>query len=112
MFESGSRECPFHTLYIRIAYQNYTIAVKPLEPILICYIFQGQSYLALQKLDHFLTRIQETPDLHHALTTAIRPDTPSKALGILDPVVKVGLQHLTTEIFTPDRAVRESGGDR
>lgn len=92
----------------RIMYHGYKVAVKPLEPLLVCYVFQGDSYLALQKLDHFLTRVQAMPDLHHALTTELPADLRSKALGSLDPGVISGLQQLTTEIFT---AVHKSGGD-
>lgn len=83
----------------RITYQNYTVAVKPLESLRVCYIFQGQSYLALQKLDQFLTRVQETPTLHHSLTTGSPNKLSVKARTAIAPVLKTELQQVITEIF-------------
>jgi len=83
----------------RITYQNYTVAVKPLASLLVCYIFQGQSYLALQKLNHFIERIQDIPVLHQSLTTITRPAALSKAVGALDAPVQMELVQLIAAIF-------------
>lgn len=83
----------------RITYQNYTVAVKSLETLLICYIFQGPSYLALQKLDHFISRLQDIPVIQQSLTAISRPDAMSKAVGALDAPVQQGLTQLLLEIF-------------
>ncbi|NHJ49341.1 MAG: tetratricopeptide repeat protein [Asgard group archaeon] len=38
----------------RIKHQDLTILLKPVESLLFCYIFRGQSYSAIQKVDEFL----------------------------------------------------------
>lgn len=89
----------------RIMYEEYTIAVKPLASLLVCYIFQGQSYFALQKLDQFLNQIKEIPTLINSLNTTIQRDPPSKALVSLDSEVTAGLQQLIMDIFTPENMI-------
>jgi len=38
----------------RIKYLNYTLLFKSIENVLLCYIFKGESYFALEKIDNFL----------------------------------------------------------
>jgi len=54
----------------RIMYEDYTVAVKALEDLLFCYIFQGPSYLALKKLEQFMVHIREDAVQWHILGEA------------------------------------------
>jgi len=83
----------------RIMYEDYTVAVKVHTTLMFCYIFQGPSYGALQKLDQFRIRVQEIPDLHRPLTTPTPLEQKSKALGPLDALVEMELEQLIAEIF-------------
>lgn len=75
--------------------------MKPLSSLLACYIFKGQSYLALQKLDQFIAQVQTVSSLHQALRTVPSPDAPSKAIGALAPPVQTELTRFIVEIFSP-----------
>jgi len=54
----------------RIMYEEYTVAVKPLETMLTCYIFKGHSYVALQKLEQFIESVRMNAVLWNDLTEA------------------------------------------
>ncbi len=45
----------------RIKHQNNTLLLKNVGPYLFAYVFQGQSYSAIQKLDKFIEKIQDSP---------------------------------------------------
>ena len=51
----------------RIKHQNNTLLLKNVGPYLFSYVFQGQSYTAIQKLDKFIENIQDSP-LWHDIT--------------------------------------------
>lgn len=52
----------------RIMYQEHTLALKPLDPLMFTYIFKGQSYSALQKLDRFTGTVQSSTMAWNGLT--------------------------------------------
>jgi tetratricopeptide (TPR) repeat protein len=45
----------------RIKHQNNTLLLKNVGPYLFSYVFQGQSYSAIQKLDKFIENLQSSP---------------------------------------------------
>lgn len=51
----------------RITYLDYTLLFKSLEPFLICYAYQGQSYSAQQNLDLFSDNLENSSDIWQAL---------------------------------------------
>lgn len=51
----------------RIMYQDYTLALKPLESLSFVYVFKGQSYSALLKLDQFMQATYNSPIVWGAL---------------------------------------------
>ncbi|MEE9409600.1 MAG: tetratricopeptide repeat protein [Candidatus Heimdallarchaeota archaeon] len=51
----------------RIMYEDYIIAMKNLENMLFCYVFEGDSYTALKKLDEILKKVKQTKGCHQAL---------------------------------------------
>ncbi|MFQ5980461.1 MAG: tetratricopeptide repeat protein [Candidatus Heimdallarchaeota archaeon] len=67
----------------RIQYQDYTVASKTISSMMFCYMFKGQSYSALQKLDQFMDVIQENSPiwdgLARTLTTGQTLDDPEEA---------------------------------
>ncbi len=67
----------------RIKHKEYTLLLKTLDPLLFCYIFQGQSYTAIQKLDRFVDNVQDSQQLRNAILnirTKGRPKTIMKTI--------------------------------
>ena len=46
-----------------IKHQDYTILIKQRETFLFCYVYKGQSYYAIQKLEEFLDNIISNKDI-------------------------------------------------
>jgi tetratricopeptide (TPR) repeat protein len=55
----------------RIMYQDHTLALKPLESLMFTYIFKGESYSALQKLDKFTGTVQSSTIAWTGLTRTL-----------------------------------------
>ncbi|MFW9915016.1 MAG: tetratricopeptide repeat protein [Candidatus Thorarchaeota archaeon] len=83
--ESGTME--------RIMYQEYTIAFKPLESMMFCYVFKGQSYSALRKLDLFMGVIQTSSSIWEALIRTLQTGL------VLVGADETGIQKITNETF-------------
>ncbi len=60
----------------RIKHKEHTLLMKPLDPLLCCYVFKGQSYSALQKLDNFLGQIKDSRALWNLITSTSTSDKP------------------------------------
>ncbi|MFW9915265.1 MAG: tetratricopeptide repeat protein [Candidatus Thorarchaeota archaeon] len=56
----------------RIMYQEHTLAMKLLENLMFCYVFKGQSYSALQKLDQFMETIHDSPSIWDAFFKTVQ----------------------------------------
>ncbi|MFW9915126.1 MAG: tetratricopeptide repeat protein, partial [Candidatus Thorarchaeota archaeon] len=80
----------------RIQYQEYTVASKILESMMFCYMFKGQSYSALQKLDQFMEEIQTISPVWGGLTRALRTGQ------TLDEPEEMQLGEMITGIFQPE----------
>jgi tetratricopeptide (TPR) repeat protein len=83
--ESGTME--------RIMYQEYTIAFKPLESMMFCYVFKGQSYSALRKLDLFIGVIQTSSSIWDALLRTMQTGL------VIVGSDETGIQKITNETF-------------
>lgn len=55
----------------RIRHQDYTLLIKPSEPLLFCYVFRGQSYTAIEKLDTFMRKISMSDEVWHKLSASV-----------------------------------------
>ncbi|MFX0117321.1 MAG: hypothetical protein ACFFB3_22430, partial [Candidatus Hodarchaeota archaeon] len=77
----------------RIQYQEYTVASKAVESMMFCYMFKGQSYTALQKLDQFMDSVQQVAAVWNGLTRALRT---GQTLEYADEMTLGGI---ITEIF-------------
>ncbi|MFX0125857.1 MAG: tetratricopeptide repeat protein [Candidatus Hodarchaeota archaeon] len=51
----------------RIMYEEYTVALRGADPLVFCYMFKGQSYTALQKLDQVLAEVRDTSSIWNGL---------------------------------------------
>ncbi len=61
----------------RIKHQDLTVLLKPVESILFCYVFKGQSYSAIKKLEEFILLLQvEKEDTWRALLEQIDTSVP------------------------------------
>lgn len=56
----------------RIMYQEHTLAMKLLEDLMFCYVFKGQSYSALRKLDQFMETIHGSPSIWDGLFKTVQ----------------------------------------
>ncbi len=52
----------------RIQHQEYTLLLKVENPLLFCYVFKGQSFTAIQKLDQIIKELKKSNSMWHALT--------------------------------------------
>ena len=52
----------FHTpgMIRRIMHDEYTLSFNLIEPILFCYVYEGQSYTAMKKLNKLITEVYES----------------------------------------------------
>jgi len=61
----------------RIKHQDLTVLLKPVESILFCYVFKGQSYSAIKKLEEFILLLQvEKEETWRALLEQIETSVP------------------------------------
>ncbi len=51
----------------RIKHHEYTILVKNVDKFLFCYIYEGQSYYAIQKLEDLINWIQKKENIWRQL---------------------------------------------
>lgn len=73
----------------RLKHKEHTLLLKPIENYLTCYVFKGQSYSALQKLEKFVDSIKEKQDLYQKIITSH------------DEIVNDNFSSLVSSIFTP-----------
>jgi tetratricopeptide (TPR) repeat protein len=61
----------------RIKHHDLTVLLKPVESVLFCYVFKGQSYSAIKKLEEFVLQLQEKrKDAWSALLEQIETTVP------------------------------------
>lgn len=77
----------------RAIFGDYTLLMKSVPPFFISYIFKGDSYYALQKVDYFIDQIQEEDDIWQNLLNSHQV---SKSIRLKDVPL---LESLITEIF-------------
>jgi hypothetical protein len=58
----------------RIKHKEHTLLMKPIDPLLCCYVFKGQSYSALRKLDTLIDTIRSSRSLWRLLTSPTKSD--------------------------------------
>ncbi|MFQ6125676.1 MAG: tetratricopeptide repeat protein [Candidatus Heimdallarchaeota archaeon] len=89
----------------RITYQEYTVVLKALESLLFCYIFKGQSYLALQKLERLIEQVQASPSIWEILKTMMKSDATLKTIEDIGVVGEPGLNQMVLEIFQAESVI-------
>jgi tetratricopeptide (TPR) repeat protein len=77
----------------RAKFGQYTVLINSVGNFSVCYLFKGQSYLALQKLNDFTKRIQDEPSIWQTLEKFYKT---SQVLEIKD---NNSLESLINEIF-------------
>jgi len=61
----------------RIKHQDLTVLLKPCESILFCYVFKGQSYSAIKKLEEFTSLLYDKKtDIWNMLQNQIKVSVP------------------------------------
>ena len=75
----------------RIKHQEYTLLMKVVETLLFCYVFKGQSYFALQKLDKIVSAIQSQERLWTSIVetskTGIVPPEFEELSSLIESIV-------------------------
>ncbi|MBK5113090.1 MAG: tetratricopeptide repeat protein [Candidatus Heimdallarchaeota archaeon] len=75
----------------RIQHQEYTLLLKIENPLLFCYVFKGQSFTAIQKLDTVIKEIKKSSSIWQALINN---------LGVeLGPTENELIEELANKIF-------------
>ena len=78
----------------RIKHKDLTILFKSVNTLMFCYVFKGQSYTAIKKLDEFIFTLQTNYEdlwkviVSHLKTTELLKETPS-----------LGLDQITNKVF-------------
>jgi hypothetical protein len=54
----------------RIRYKDYTLVMEYNDPLLFCYVFKGESYSAMQKLDKFIANAIGSSNIWESLRKA------------------------------------------
>ncbi|MFX1286431.1 MAG: tetratricopeptide repeat protein [Promethearchaeota archaeon] len=82
----------------RVKHKEHTLLMKPIESLLCCYMFKGQSYSALQKLDKFIEKVKDSRSLWRLMTSPKKPEKQSPA--------EKEMEKITEDIFlSPHTAV-------
>ncbi|MFW9843069.1 MAG: tetratricopeptide repeat protein [Candidatus Thorarchaeota archaeon] len=77
----------------RIRLEEYTLLIKYENQFTICYIYKGQSYSALQKIAHFISRLRCQTELWQA------SDTSSIMIHSFDSKTKEMIQSVVLDVF-------------
>jgi len=77
----------------RVKMGDYIILLKSLEPFIACYVIEGASYLAQQKLTRFSEKIRTTPEIWNQLIEY------SKTGEIVTPQGNPHLKAIISEVF-------------
>jgi len=77
----------------RAIFGEHTLLMKSVPPFFISYIFRGNSYYALKKLDYFIVKIQNQDEIWQNLLTNFQKNTTIQLKD--DPL----LESLITETF-------------
>ena len=75
----------------RIKHQEYTLMLKGENPLLFCYVFKGQSFSAIQKLDTLIRDLRKSQTMWSALTNNIGEQ--------IDATEKEMIEDLASKIF-------------
>lgn len=75
----------------RIKHQEYTLMLKGESPLLFCYVFKGQSFSAIQKLDSLIRELRKSQTMWSALTNNIGEQ--------IDVAEKEMIEELASKIF-------------
>jgi len=59
----------------RAVFGEHTLLMKALPPFFISYVFKGDSYYALQKLDYFNNRLEKEGEIWQNLLTSFQKNT-------------------------------------
>ncbi|MBN1329977.1 MAG: tetratricopeptide repeat protein [Candidatus Heimdallarchaeota archaeon] len=78
----------------RIQHQEYTLLLKGENPLLFCYVFKGQSFSAIQKLDQIVQELKKSPTIWTALTNNLGEQ--------LTAVEKSLIEELADQVFLFD----------
>ena len=72
----------------RIKHEDYTLILKTNPPFTFCYVFKGQSYSAMKKLNLFITQVKESDSiwgsfLRYVSSTILPAEPEKKALELI-----------------------------
>jgi tetratricopeptide (TPR) repeat protein len=76
----------------RIKVGDYIILFRAILPFLFCYVFKGESYTALKKVDRIISELKENQTLWSSLENTVES-------GLLDTSTTRQVEELVTEIF-------------
>jgi hypothetical protein len=86
----------FSEAFDRVKFGQYTVLINSIDKFSICYMFQGQSYSARQKLFHFSEAVRKEPEIMKILQEAGNKNAEIKVNEI------ASLEELIYESFLSD----------
>ena len=89
----------FSEAFDRVKFGQYTVLIKAVDEFSICYMFQGQTYSAKQKLTHFSEVVNKDSKIMEILEIA------DKKSGLIKVNENPDLEQLITEAFLSDPKV-------
>ncbi|MHA1481363.1 MAG: hypothetical protein ACTSQZ_08080, partial [Candidatus Thorarchaeota archaeon] len=76
----------------RVRIGDFTMLMRVELPFLFCYVFRGQSYPAIQRLDEFIEILQKETSLWNALTATIKT-------GAVDYTANASVENMLAQYF-------------
>ncbi len=86
----------FSESFDRVKFGRYTILITAVEPFCVYYMFEGHSYSAQNKLDHFCETLKKDPSLVETLKNAVNVNE------VLEINKHPSLENLIVESFLSD----------
>ncbi|MFX0044192.1 MAG: TIR domain-containing protein, partial [Candidatus Hodarchaeota archaeon] len=86
----------FSEAFDRVKFGQYTVLIKPVNGFSVCYMFQGQTYSAKQKLTHFSEVLNKDSNIMEILKNA------DKKSEIIKANENPAVEQLITESFLSD----------
>ena len=71
----------------RVKHKEHTLIMRPMTPLMCCYVVKGQSYSALQKLDKFISSATVKEDLWNVLISSNNAERPLSSEALVDDLV-------------------------
>lgn len=71
----------------QIVFHEFTVLMRKVDPFTFCYVFKGESYLALERLENFIFQIKSTQLIWSNLKESIKTKKKLNVTTIIQSIV-------------------------